>query len=253
MKDSLLIIIILVCFFSAFMSILIGGYYFYFFKKEGDECEGKDKNGSYVIDEDGDCVLDECDDGYKMSFNGKTCIRNVISKPLIEEAAASFSRCEEIDGLMPIWKTEEVKAYCNKQQYCNWLDNTCKSIVKTADGSTLTVIPGSYSETDVTSTQLTNALNNANNPSQSGGTQSKADEIQSASPAAGKGGEISLRIPSVGATETPTDKPNAGATETPTDKPSGGVGTSFSSEIAAGDGDVADTPFGGKVSAKPLE
>ena len=246
MKDSLLIIIILVCFFSAFMSILIGGYYFYFFKKEGDECEGKDKNGSYVIDEDGDCVLDECDDGYKMSFNGKTCIRNVNSKPLIEEAAASFSRCEEIDGLIPTWKTEEVKAYCNKQQYCNWLDNTCKSIVKTADGSTFTAIPGSYQvNTPITSTQLTNALNNANNPSQS--TVSKAGDIQSADPAGSKGGEMSLRIPSVGVTEISPSEPSAGATETPTDKPNAGATETSPSEPSGG------APFGGsKVSGQPL-
>ena len=249
MKDSLLIIIILVCFFSAFMSILIGGYYFYFFKKEGDECEGKDKNGSYVIDEDGDCVLDECDDGYKMSFNGKTCIRNVISKPLIEEAAASFSRCEEIDGLIPTWKTEEVKAYCNKQQYCNWLDNTCKSIVKTADGSTLTVILGSYQKnTPITSTQLTNALNNANNPSQS--TVSKADDIYSVNKDYG----ISLDMPSVGVSATPSGEPSEGVAEKSPSEPSVGGGTAFSNELPAGDGSGgSDSDIARRTPSVPVD
>ena len=49
---------------------VIGGVYFFTQPSEGDECEGKDKNGNYVIDQDGKCTLDYCDTGYYES-NGK--------------------------------------------------------------------------------------------------------------------------------------------------------------------------------------
>ena len=65
----MMIILIIIMMMSSVFSVLAGGALF-FTPQEGDECEGKDDNGNYVIDEDGKCVLDECDTGYYES-NGK--------------------------------------------------------------------------------------------------------------------------------------------------------------------------------------
>jgi hypothetical protein len=49
-------------------------YYFMTRPEEGDDCEGKDENGNYVIDDKGKCVLKSCNAGYSKS--GKKCIAN---------------------------------------------------------------------------------------------------------------------------------------------------------------------------------
>ena len=184
MEDSLLLVLLIVCSFSIFMSILTGGYYFYNLKKKGDKCDGEDVNGKYVIDEYGDCVLEKCDNGYKISVDGEKCIRDTITKPPIEDAAVSFSTCEEINSLISRRGIEEVKAYCDKQEYCSWLDNTCKSIVTFADGSTATINPDTYTEDGISSSQLTEALSQGQGQGQYQG------------PPPGKTVGIDLRIPS---------------------------------------------------------
>jgi hypothetical protein len=65
-----MIIIVVMMMMSSVFAVLVGGAYFMTKPEEGDECEGKDENGNYVIDEDGDCVLDYCDSGYTQSGGG---------------------------------------------------------------------------------------------------------------------------------------------------------------------------------------
>jgi len=64
------IILLLACCCFVFMIILAG--YFLTLPKEDDECEGKDENGNYEIDEDLKCVLKSCATGYYKS--GKECL-----------------------------------------------------------------------------------------------------------------------------------------------------------------------------------
>ena len=64
------IILLLACCCFVFMIAL--GAFFLNMGEEGDECEGKDKNGTYEIDEDLKCVLKSCDTGYYKS--GKKCL-----------------------------------------------------------------------------------------------------------------------------------------------------------------------------------
>ena len=71
--SEMMMIMMMMMMMCCFFSVLGAGGWYLTRPEEGDECEGKDKNGSYVIDEDGDCVLDECDDGYTMSSSGKKC------------------------------------------------------------------------------------------------------------------------------------------------------------------------------------
>ena len=52
--------------------IAVGAYLFLNRPHEGDECEGKDENGNYEIDDEGKCVLDSCASGYYKS--GKECL-----------------------------------------------------------------------------------------------------------------------------------------------------------------------------------
>ena len=52
--------------------VVVGAYLFLNRPQEGDECEGKDENGNYVIDDEGKCVLDDCVSGYYKS--GKECL-----------------------------------------------------------------------------------------------------------------------------------------------------------------------------------
>jgi hypothetical protein len=52
--------------------VAVGAYLFLNRPQEGDECEGKDENGNYVIDDKGKCVLDDCVSGYYKS--GKECL-----------------------------------------------------------------------------------------------------------------------------------------------------------------------------------
>jgi hypothetical protein len=52
--------------------VAVGAYLFLNRPQEGDECEGKDENGNYVIDDEGECVLKSCKSGYIKS--GKECL-----------------------------------------------------------------------------------------------------------------------------------------------------------------------------------
>ena len=64
------IILLLACFCFVFIVVLAG--WFLNMGEEGDECEGKDKKGTYEIDEDLKCVLKSCASGYYKS--GKECL-----------------------------------------------------------------------------------------------------------------------------------------------------------------------------------
>ena len=77
-SQDILIIVIMMMMMSSVFSVIAGGGLFLTLPEEGDECEGKDDNGKYVIDEDGKCVLDECDYGYSKSSSGKKCIVDEI-------------------------------------------------------------------------------------------------------------------------------------------------------------------------------
>jgi hypothetical protein len=52
--------------------VAVGAYLFLNRPQEGDECDGKDENGNYVIDDKGKCVLDSCASGYYKS--GEECL-----------------------------------------------------------------------------------------------------------------------------------------------------------------------------------
>ena len=77
-SQDMLIIVIMMMMMSSVFSVIVGGGLFLTLPQKGDECEGKDDNGYYVIDEDGKCVLDECDYGYSISSSGKKCIVDKI-------------------------------------------------------------------------------------------------------------------------------------------------------------------------------
>ena len=77
-SQDMMIIVVMMMMMSSVFSVLAGGALFFTLPQEGDECEGKDDNGNYVIDEDGKCVLDECDYGYSKSSSGKKCIVDEI-------------------------------------------------------------------------------------------------------------------------------------------------------------------------------
>ena len=64
------IILLLACCCFIFIVVLAG--WFLNRGEEGDECEGKDKKGTYEIDEDLKCVLKSCTTGYYKS--GKECL-----------------------------------------------------------------------------------------------------------------------------------------------------------------------------------
>ena len=77
-SQDMMIIVVMMMMMSSVFSVLAGSGWFFTLPEEGDECEGKDDNGNYVIDEDGKCVLDECDYGYSKSSSGKKCIVDEI-------------------------------------------------------------------------------------------------------------------------------------------------------------------------------
>jgi hypothetical protein len=54
--------------------VIVGAVIYYFMNKpeEGDDCEGKDENGNYVINDKGKCVLKSCKTGYYKS--GEECL-----------------------------------------------------------------------------------------------------------------------------------------------------------------------------------
>jgi hypothetical protein len=77
-SQDMMIIVVMMMMMSSVFSVLAGGALFFTLPQEGDECEGKDDNGNYVIDEDLECVLDYCDSGYSISSSGKKCIVDEI-------------------------------------------------------------------------------------------------------------------------------------------------------------------------------
>jgi len=77
-SQDMMIIVVMMMMMSSVFSVIVGGGLFLTLPQEGDECEGKDTNGNYVIDEDLECVLDYCDSGYSISSSGKKCIVDEI-------------------------------------------------------------------------------------------------------------------------------------------------------------------------------
>ena len=75
-SQDMMIIVVMMMMMSSVFSVLAGGAFFLTRPEEGDECEGKDDNGNYVIDEDGKCVLDYCSTGYSVSATGRACVKN---------------------------------------------------------------------------------------------------------------------------------------------------------------------------------
>jgi len=69
-SQDMIIIVVMMMMMSSVFSVLAGGAYFMTQPQEGDECKGTSVGGNYVIDEDGDCVLDYCDYGYTQSGGG---------------------------------------------------------------------------------------------------------------------------------------------------------------------------------------
>jgi len=69
MASNDMMIVVMMMMLSSVFVVIAGGAYFMTKPEEGEECEGKDENGNYVIDEDGKCVLDSCDSGYYKSDN----------------------------------------------------------------------------------------------------------------------------------------------------------------------------------------
>jgi hypothetical protein len=69
-SQDMIIIVVMMMMMSSVFAVLAGGAYFMTKPQEGDECKGTSVGGNYVIDEDGDCVLDYCDSGYTQSGGG---------------------------------------------------------------------------------------------------------------------------------------------------------------------------------------
>ena len=69
-SQDMIIIVVMMMMMSSVFAVLAGGAYFFTLPQEGDECKGTSVGGNYVIDEDGDCVLDYCDSGYTQSGGG---------------------------------------------------------------------------------------------------------------------------------------------------------------------------------------
>jgi len=65
-----MMIVVMMMMMSSVFAVLAGGTYFMTKPEEGDECKGTSVGGNYVIDENGDCVLDYCDSGYTRSGGG---------------------------------------------------------------------------------------------------------------------------------------------------------------------------------------
>jgi len=63
--------------------IAVGAYLFLNRPQEGDDFEGKDENGNYVIDDEGKCVLDDCLSGYYKS--GKECLVDQSGEDCVPE------------------------------------------------------------------------------------------------------------------------------------------------------------------------
>lgn len=70
--SSAIILLFMMSVMSSIISVILGGGWYLTRPIEGDECEGEDKDGVYIIDEDGKCVLDYCNPGYVKS--GQKCM-----------------------------------------------------------------------------------------------------------------------------------------------------------------------------------
>jgi hypothetical protein len=71
-SGDMMIIVVMMMMMSSVFSVLVGGAFFLNRPQEGDTCKPKnpDPSGNYVIDEDGECVLDYCDTGYTRLGDG---------------------------------------------------------------------------------------------------------------------------------------------------------------------------------------
>jgi hypothetical protein len=75
----MIVILLLICCCIIVVVAGGGGYFFLTQKNEGDECEGDDENGTYVIDADGKCILESCDIGYRKV--GEECVEFSTNSP----------------------------------------------------------------------------------------------------------------------------------------------------------------------------
>ena len=75
----IVVIVVILC----VVLVAVGAYLFLNQPQEGDECEGKDENGNYVIDDKGKCVLDDCASGYYKS--GKECLVDQSGEDCVPE------------------------------------------------------------------------------------------------------------------------------------------------------------------------
>ena len=69
-SQDMMMIVVMMMMMSSVFSVLAGGAFFLNKPEEGDVCKGPSVGGNYVIDEDGECVLDYCDVGYVVSGGG---------------------------------------------------------------------------------------------------------------------------------------------------------------------------------------
>ena len=202
--DTIVIIVVMLI-----LSLIGGGvYYVFYYRKEGEECkleEGGDEFGKYKYDDKKECVLSNCMTGYKLT-DGKCISKPKIEDdgptieddgPTIEDDGLTISTCPGIDSLRPRWNTEEVKDYCNKQQGCSWLDNTCKSIAPLSGGTTGVIVPGTSQQTLLTPSQLTGALEGGNNSVPGGFNVSESKA----------GSSNFVRVETVAVEETQTTQP----------------------------------------------
>jgi hypothetical protein len=76
-SGDMMIIVVMMMMMSSVFAVLAGGALFLNKPEEGEECEPKnpDPFGYYVIDEDGECVLDYCSTGYSVSATGRACVK----------------------------------------------------------------------------------------------------------------------------------------------------------------------------------
>src|SRR6056300_1441434 len=121
-SQDMIIIVVMMMMMSSVFSVLAGGAYFMTQPQEGDECKGTSVGGNYVIDEDGDCVLDYCDSGYTQSGGG--CVVVVPDGDEDEDEDGGGDGGSGGDGdkyrYVRIAKTEDVTDW--NQRYINLLE-----------------------------------------------------------------------------------------------------------------------------------
>src|SRR6056300_888335 len=121
-SQDTMMIVVMVMMMSSVFSVIAGGGYFFTLPEEGDECKGTSVGGNYVIDEDGDCVLDYCDSVYTRSSGG--CVVVVPDGDEDDGAGAGADDGADDDGdkyrYVRIAKTEDVTDW--NQRYINLLE-----------------------------------------------------------------------------------------------------------------------------------